>query len=212
MTILFVILKILFVVILVVVAFLLLLLFCPQFIIFELDSRQKLSISATVKIFLGFICIRLFFRDKKFDVEDSLFNGHIKLKLIPKLINKNSKKENTLKEKTEISKNGKAKRINLPKISISYISNVLHFLKYFFKVNKTRVTNLDGYFSLGEPDSTGMLCGGLSIIPIIYEDKVSLRPDFESEKSYFSGVISFKSTIFIFTLLVAFIKIKNKDI
>ena len=56
-----------------------------------------------------------------------------------------------------------------------------------------RGTNLD--FSAGEPDTTGLVCGALSLFPPIYDKKVRILPDFSDDNLYIDGNVFIKGRI-----------------
>ena len=53
---------------------------------------------------------------------------------------------------------------------------------------RPRIKMADIRFSTGWPDHTGELVGALSLCPGVYEESVAIRPDFESEKPYATGM------------------------
>ena len=56
-----------------------------------------------------------------------------------------------------------------------------------------RGTNLD--FSAGEPDTTGLVCGALSLFPPIYDKRVRILPDFADDNLYLDGNVFIKGRI-----------------
>lgn len=93
------------------------------------------------------------------------------------------------------------------------IKNILRKLKYLWKhvfpqEIKTRLS-----FSLGEPDHTGKLVGGISMLPFIYQYDFGLYPDFEAEKAYICGTFHIKGHIrLVHVAIVAVSLLSNKKI
>ncbi len=65
-------------------------------------------------------------------------------------------------------------------VLFSFVGKVLRVIK-----PKRFQMNFD--YALGEPDFTGYATGVLSVIPVSYQKKVELRPDFDSEALYLRG-------------------------
>ena len=78
---------------------------------------------------------------------------------------------------------------------------------YLIKILLPKKSQLKGIFSTGSPDTTGQIFGIICCFPIIYQDKWSLTPDFESEKAYFEGDFRGKGRIYLFQLLGILIRI-----
>ncbi len=62
-------------------------------------------------------------------------------------------------------------------------------------------------FALGEPSSTGLATGIISICPVIYSNKVHIRPDFESEDMYLYGDFSLKGFVFLIDIVYLIISV-----
>lgn len=70
----------------------------------------------------------------------------------------------------------------------------------------------DMEFSTGEPDITGQITGLLAMIPVLYDKKVSIFPDFESEKAYAKGYMTLYGSVALFPVLLLIIQVYfNKD-
>lgn len=83
------------------------------------------------------------------------------------------------------------------------ISKVLWLLKKI----KPRILEADVDFALGEPSSTGIATGIISICPVIYSNKVHIRPDFESEDMYLYGNFSLKGFVFLIDIVYLIISV-----
>ncbi|MBR1572679.1 MAG: hypothetical protein IJ655_08040 [Lachnospiraceae bacterium] len=83
------------------------------------------------------------------------------------------------------------------------IAKVLWLLKKI----KPRIIEADVDFALGEPSSTGIATGIISICPVIYSNKVLIRPDFESEDIYLYGDFSLKGFVFLIDIVYLIISV-----
>lgn len=78
---------------------------------------------------------------------------------------------------------------------------------FHLRLSGTRVT-----FDLDDPQNTAYLAGLLSLLPVIYQKKVSIRPDFVSEEIYLSGVFCLRMRLALRSFLWAAIRIfLNRD-
>lgn len=78
---------------------------------------------------------------------------------------------------------------------------------FHLRLRDTRVT-----FDLDDPQNTAYLVGLLSLLPVIYQKKVSIRPDFVSEEIYLSGVFCLRMRLALRSFLWAAIRIfLNRD-
>ena len=67
-------------------------------------------------------------------------------------------------------------------------------------------------FDLDDPQNTAYLAGLLSLLPVIYQKNVSIRPDFVSEEIYLSGVFCLRMRLALRSFLWAAIRIfLNRD-
>lgn len=81
------------------------------------------------------------------------------------------------------------------------VSHIKEELIYFVKIFLPIKSNLDGTFSLGSPDKTGKLFGVIACFPLLYQNKWSLKPDFETEHLYFNGTFFAKGRIYIYKMV-----------
>ena len=78
---------------------------------------------------------------------------------------------------------------------------------FHLRLRDTRVT-----FDLDDPQNTAYLAGLLSLLPVIYQKNVSIRPDFVSEEIYLSGVFCLRMRLALRSFLRAAIRIfLNRD-
>lgn len=78
---------------------------------------------------------------------------------------------------------------------------------FHLRLSGTRVT-----FDLDDPQNTAYLAGLLSLLPVIYQKNVSIRPDFVSEEIYLSGVFCLRMRLALRSFLWAAIRIfLNRD-
>lgn len=78
---------------------------------------------------------------------------------------------------------------------------------FHLRLRDTRVT-----FDLDDPQNTAYLAGLLSLLPLIYQKNVSIRPDFVSEEIYLSGVFCLRMRLALRSFLWAAIRIfLNRD-
>lgn len=71
----------------------------------------------------------------------------------------------------------------------------------------------DVVYGMEDPAATGQVLAALSILPFLYYDRVSIRPDFEAEKFYIEGNWDIRGRIQLIHLLKAAIRIwKNPDV
>lgn len=54
----------------------------------------------------------------------------------------------------------------------------------------------------GDPSATGLLFGGLSLLPVVYQEGVQITPDFEEKRFQAKGVIKGRLRLFYFLKLV----------
>lgn len=78
---------------------------------------------------------------------------------------------------------------------------------WLLKKIKPRIIQADVDFALGEPSSTGIATGIISICPVIYSNKVHIRPDFESEDIYLYGDFSLKGFVFLIDIVYLIISV-----
>ncbi|MBQ4301197.1 MAG: hypothetical protein II765_06645 [Lachnospiraceae bacterium] len=78
---------------------------------------------------------------------------------------------------------------------------------WLLKKIKPRIMEADVDFALGEPSSTGIATGIISICPVIYSNKVHIRPDFESEDMYLYGDFSLKGFVFLIDIVYLIISV-----
>lgn len=78
---------------------------------------------------------------------------------------------------------------------------------FHLRLRDTRVT-----FDLDDPQNTAYLAGLLSLLPVIYQKNVSIRPDFVREEIYLSGVFCLRMRLALRSFLWAAIRIfLNRD-
>ncbi len=75
-------------------------------------------------------------------------------------------------------------------------------LKKLIKSLRLNMRGTDIDFSIGEPDSTGLVSGGLSLFPPTYDKKVRILPDFQSDDLYLDGKIVLKGKIQIISVVI----------
>lgn len=124
----------------------------------------------------------------------------------------NSKKDEKKKEK---SKKRKEKLKKLLKEKETYEAFKYAILETFKTLKKLLprefYAKID--FSLGRPDLTGLLTGGLSILPFIYQNDSKVIPDFLSEKAYINGFLKIKGYFALGNFIVLMVKlILNRQI
>ncbi len=73
-------------------------------------------------------------------------------------------------------------------------------IKILFRI-KPVFEETDTQFALGEPDLTGELLGVIAFCPSVYNDNVSIKPDFSSDKAYFTGKISLKGSLQLYYIV-----------
>ena len=78
---------------------------------------------------------------------------------------------------------------------------------WLLKKIKPRILEADVDFALGEPSSTGIATGIISICPVIYSNNVYIRPDFESEDIYLYGNFSLKGFVFLIDIVYLIISV-----
>lgn len=90
---------------------------------------------------------------------------------------------------------------------------ILRKLKYVLKHIIPQEIKTCLHFSLGEPDQTGKLVGGISMLPLIYQYDFGLYPDFEAENAYIRGTFHIRGHIrLIHVAIVAVSLLSNKKI
>lgn len=204
MAILLLILKILLIIIVALLFLVLYFCFVPIFLHLEIEKKDKdFFVYYKANTFLRAVLCDGKFKDKTLNHNERLLWGLIRL----------NKRTNSSDETKSDKKTKQKKRIDLNKIKgmmdIQFIKKVFNAVLYLFKANRAIVKKLNLEYAFDEPDKTGMLSGGLALIPFIYECEPGVFPDFESDESYFNIETIVDVRLFLFTLLVAFIKIKK---
>jgi hypothetical protein len=68
-------------------------------------------------------------------------------------------------------------------------------------------------FGFADPSHTGLLCGGLSLLPVLLSSDLILQPDFETDVTYFRGAVSAGGRIQLIHLLIFLIAmIRRKEV
>ncbi len=78
---------------------------------------------------------------------------------------------------------------------------VLKELRYLWSHYRPRKLFADIRYCMGNPAYTGKTLAILSMIPFLFQEKVQIVPDFESEQPYFKGVLKAKGHIRSFHLI-----------
>lgn len=215
------ILKIIGIIILIIIGILLLIaiycLFSPVSYNLSSDFDRKNYIFRVHDV-LRFISITLKYTQSKFSYRISLFFG-IKSIIGPTKKDKNKKTKNKKnKEKLRNNDKNSSNKIkqNYKEIVFGekYRKTINLIIKELFKTLnrlKPRVFRADINYSLGEPDKTGMLTGGLSLLSFIYNKKNKVYPDFESNYPYISGKIKIKGQVKLIWFVVLFFKLFSKS-
>ena len=138
-----------------------------------------------------------------------------------------SDKSNEEKNKPSEKKKNKGNVIDkikdgVEKIKIAYprIKKILtddrnkkavHHLKeelfYFIKILLPKKSRVRATFSTGSPDTTGQLCCGLALFPVIYKDGWELCPDFVAESAYFEGDFYGKGRLYLYQIVGILLRI-----
>lgn len=82
-----------------------------------------------------------------------------------------------------------------------FFKKVISLLKKFIKSLKLNLNGTNLMFSLGAPDLTGLVLGGLALFPCFVDKHVSIKPDFETEELYFEGKVFLKGRICIISMI-----------
>lgn len=77
----------------------------------------------------------------------------------------------------------------------------------FLKVIQPKRLKLQGSFSTGSPDTTGLVLGVLAMFPVGYQYRWKIVPDFESEELYIDGQMDIKGHFCLFPILMILIRI-----
>ncbi|MCI8485202.1 MAG: hypothetical protein HFH41_12835 [Lachnospiraceae bacterium] len=114
----------------------------------------------------------------------------------------------SLKEQIENIKN-----LILAETNKKALSHVLREMRYLLGHYSPRKAAGTISFSMGAPDRTGKVLGGISVIPFWARYKVTVMPDFVSESFYVKGNVSVKGHIRAGHLLISGIRLlKDKNI
>lgn len=174
---------------------------------------------------LRFINISLNYKQNKLSYKISLIFGAKKITGPDKKAKNSDKKEKKkiTKQKKKVDKKEKDKDKKTKKSNINYKEiifekqnrkTLLFIIKEFFKTLnklKPKVFRANINYSLGSPDKTGILTGGLSLLSFVYAKKNNIYPDFESEYPYISGKIKIKGEVKLIWFVVLFFRLLCKS-
>ena len=210
----------------IVVLMILLLLFSPLTYIAEGDIRKTKWAKVRVSWLLHAIGIR-------FSYEDNLIYGVVRVLWKKttfsydltqpkeesdieeqKVVKKKPKKEKhsvieRVKEFVQIIKNAypKIKKIFTDDRNKQAVIHLKKELFYMIKIMLPKKSRVRAKFSAGSPDTTGQLCGGLALFPVIYQSGWELRPDFAAEEAYFEGDFFGKGRLYLFQIVGILLRI-----
>lgn len=124
---------------------------------------------------------------------------------------KNMKKKRIKKSPSKIKKISGfvtkiKKNINNPEIRKSFISiksSSYNLVKAFLP----RKLKIDLQFSMGSPDTTGIILGAFAMFSVGYKNKWNIVPDFESDKLYAEGSYYGRGRVSTFSVLIELFKL-----
>jgi hypothetical protein len=90
------------------------------------------------------------------------------------------------------------------KLAISLIWDEIKYLLSHFRFRRFES---DITFSLGDPALTGQVLGALSMIPVLYQKKTGIYPDFTSDDIYVKGIFLIKGRARLIHVLMSFIRL-----
>lgn len=137
------------------------------------------------------------------------------------------KSSSTKKRKKKKKKSKKTRRDKIPVKEIlskiktfltdeanrNSLSNVWRVLKRILRHIGPRRAVGDLVFSIGEPDLTGEVLGLISLMPFVYDKRMKIRPDFQSEEIYIKGEAALLGHVQVYILLWTVIMMfKDKNI
>lgn len=132
----------------------------------------------------------------------------------PKAVKKKTKKEKRnfferAKEFVATIKNAypKIKKIFTDDRNKQAVIHLKNELFYMIKIMLPKKSSVHATFSTGSPDTTGQLCGGLALFPVIYQSGWELRPDFTAEEAYFEGDFFGKGRLYLFQIVGILLRI-----
>ena len=232
MTVLLLILKILLILLLIFLCLILYLLFSPFGLMLSFMSYEEMEGDFYIKSFLHFFQLRFVLTKKIRFLKVSIFWGMIPVfrksfseeSNEEKVKEKKTRKKSKHKEAEEEKLKGKSSKSRRDKIltKIDYvmsnrgkrgIKKLLRAIKGIVKglalhFYQTRIS-----FGLSEPDKTGLLLGFLSMLPVIYDQQVSIQPDFQTDEAYFRGQMKVCGHIILCKVLIGVIPLLgDKDI
>jgi hypothetical protein len=189
--------KVLLICLAVIILFLLLLLFVPVLYRADGKSTQSWNIKITLNWLFRFAGLTILLKDSVFIVRLHIAKWRKVLYRSDGKKTEKKKKKKKEKKKKELAQTnndsdseplaGQLKQFFTSEKNRNLLKKIFRKLKYLGKHAAPKMIRTNLEFSLGEPDKTGLLVGGLSLIPLIYQYEIGCYPDFESDKPYLSG-------------------------
>lgn len=93
---------------------------------------------------------------------------------------------------------------NRNKAAIGHLKNELFLI---LKRTCPKKLALTAEFSTGEPDTTGILLGLITMFPIGYTNRWQITPDFESDNAFAKGNFKIQGRIFTVSIIAALLRI-----
>ena len=184
MTILLLLLKVIGIIFLIILGFMLFCLIHPVFYRVYAKKQEKISLKASVVMFLGVFRLLLEYQEEGMRVSIQI--------LFFKMKQKQQQQQDTPRKTTRTAGDKPAKKrkrkLRLEQeVLFGCVHRICKESVCILKKIKPKAVFIDGDFSMGNPAWTGQVVGVLSLMPLMYEKRVRVYPDFESEEMYVKG-------------------------
>lgn len=111
-------------------------------------------------------------------------------------------KKNIRKKKKNFSFNRVSSIIGLVKENRKLLRRLFGEIKDVIRYLAPKKIQGEVILGTGDPSTTGLLFGGLSLLPVVYQEGVQIMPDFEEKRFQAKGVIKGRIRLFYFLKLV----------
>ena len=91
--------------------------------------------------------------------------------------------------------------------NLEAVKHIARCIGRFIKRIKPCIVSADCDYSLGSPDTTGMSYGAICVLPSAHKKGIEIRPDFNSENTYFYGEVLLKGNFQIINAISLLVRI-----
>lgn len=202
MTILLLLLKVIGIIFLMILGFTLFCLIHPIFYRVYAKKQEKVSMKASVVMFLGLFRLLLEYQEEGVIVS-------IQILFFKK---KQKQQQDTSRKTTRAAENkpvkNRKRKLRLDKeVLFGCAHRICKESVCILNKLKPKTVFIDGDFSMGDPAWTGQVVGVLSLMPLMYEKRVRVYPDFESEEMYVKGFVIARGHFNFLQMLIPMVRV-----